>query len=431
MYFLKKNRTIFGRLANWLGGDVYVPVLWQAPLIKSEESFPVLIVSHGIGGNRTTLSTYCYELASRGFVVAAIEHRDGTASMTLCLREHLASSIIDSDEADNQSNNNDSITVNNNSHTRTNQQHHENNQQCRLQREAEYGKQLRQPQRSSPQSDNQSLDVLLEDICEMKQLNQLQRAFATSFAIEPESASAIENNDSPNFNVATSGTNSIICDGRAGYALSSPQASKEVQDSEKDSVMPGVSASSQAQLPTAAPSQDYRTVRDSSDVACCGAWIKQRRENRRRSLRHNHSCSEEWRPFQHVEVWDDFDYRNGQMYQRADEISDLLDELISMNAGGHINNALGLAFNTNQFKSMTDFQFIVPQVVGRLIDVCHTLQPAQCMSTILDVSLAFLRKHIDLPIEPYDKDILDCKHPHLIHGTNVDLTIPDDGPTPP
>lgn len=38
------------------------------------------------------------------------------------------------------------------------------------------------------------------------------------------------------------------------------------------------------------------------------------------------------------------------MYQRADEISDLLDELISMNQGTHINNALGLAFKTNQFK---------------------------------------------------------------------------------
>lgn len=44
-----------------------------------------------------------------------------------------------------------------------------------------------------------------------------------------------------------------------------------------------------------------------------GSRVRQRRENRKRSLRHNHSCIEEWRPFQHVQVWDDFDYRNGQV----------------------------------------------------------------------------------------------------------------------
>ena len=56
-------------------GDVHVPVLWQAPLLKGDNKFPVVIVTHGIGGNRTTLSAYCYELASNGFVVAAVEHR--------------------------------------------------------------------------------------------------------------------------------------------------------------------------------------------------------------------------------------------------------------------------------------------------------------------------------------------------------------------
>lgn len=37
----------------------------------------------------------------------------------------------------------------------------------------------------------------------------------------------------------------------------------------------------------------------------------------------------------------------------------------------------------------------------------------------------------DLPFEPKHKDILDCKHPNLRPGTNVDLTVPDTGPTPP
>lgn len=56
-------------------GDVYVPALWQGPLDSHQNKFPVVVFSHGVGGNRTTYTTICCELASRGFVVAAIEHR--------------------------------------------------------------------------------------------------------------------------------------------------------------------------------------------------------------------------------------------------------------------------------------------------------------------------------------------------------------------
>lgn len=37
----------------------------------------------------------------------------------------------------------------------------------------------------------------------------------------------------------------------------------------------------------------------------------------------------------------------------------------------------------------------------------------------------------DLPLEQKHVSILECKHPHLISGTNVDLTVPNTGPTPP
>ncbi|BFZ21362.1 hypothetical protein BsWGS_24401 [Bradybaena similaris] len=403
VHFLKKNKTVFGRLAHWLGGDVYVPALWQAPLLKSEDKYPVVIISHGIGGNRTTLSTYSCELASHGFVVASLEHRDGSASMTMCLTEQLSSVIKEVDDH------------NHNRHYPRSSDHNSNDEQ-----------------------------------------------FSNS---------------------------NVTVDQKVKFYLSEGKETRE-------------------------------------SAGGRGSRVRQRRENRKRSLRHNHSCIEEWRPFQHVQVWDDFDYRNGQMYQRADEISDLLDELISMNQGTHINNALGLAFKTNQFKnrldisrvavighsfggaamlatlatdkrftmgisldgwmqpvdswvyettaqpvlflnmeafqweqnvnrmigfqesnksadrpmitlmggchqSVTDFQFIVPQLMGRFMDVCYTLSPSACISACVDLSLAFLHKHLDLPLEQKHVSILECRHPHLILGTNVDLTVPNTGPTPP
>ncbi|KAI9344878.1 platelet-activating factor acetylhydrolase [Obelidium mucronatum] len=71
-------------LVRWLLDAVRLPAA-QAPQLAPRAalpSLPVAVFTHGLAGNQTTYSTLCGSLASRGFLVLSIEHRDGTASVT-------------------------------------------------------------------------------------------------------------------------------------------------------------------------------------------------------------------------------------------------------------------------------------------------------------------------------------------------------------
>ena len=59
-----------------------MPLYPSTPLLQpsrsKQDAWPLVIFSHGLAGGRTTYSNFCAKIASEGYVVLAIEHRDGS-----------------------------------------------------------------------------------------------------------------------------------------------------------------------------------------------------------------------------------------------------------------------------------------------------------------------------------------------------------------
>lgn len=84
--FMKINRSLSERIFNYLFGSFKIPAYMDAPF-RCHGKCPVVIFSHGLGAFRTLYSAICAELASQGFIVASVEHRDQSASATYYFRE--------------------------------------------------------------------------------------------------------------------------------------------------------------------------------------------------------------------------------------------------------------------------------------------------------------------------------------------------------
>ncbi len=64
--------------------DIRSPALVDSPFYNMKDSmtFPVVVFSHGLHGFRSKSSGICCDLASHGYIVAAIEHKDRSACLT-------------------------------------------------------------------------------------------------------------------------------------------------------------------------------------------------------------------------------------------------------------------------------------------------------------------------------------------------------------
>lgn len=79
-YYLKMPWYVASPLFRLMAGNTPIWAVENAPPTPSSwlPRLPLIIFSHGLAGIRTTYATICTDLASQGYIVAAIEHRYDT-----------------------------------------------------------------------------------------------------------------------------------------------------------------------------------------------------------------------------------------------------------------------------------------------------------------------------------------------------------------
>lgn len=80
-WYVPMAKSSLCNMAWWMG-QLKLPMYKGAAVASADASFPVLLLSHGVGGTRTASSIISGTLASQGIAVFAIEHADGSSSTT-------------------------------------------------------------------------------------------------------------------------------------------------------------------------------------------------------------------------------------------------------------------------------------------------------------------------------------------------------------
>ncbi|KAK4528918.1 hypothetical protein GAYE_SCF66G6866 [Galdieria yellowstonensis] len=77
LFGVRTYYALFLSIANWIKS----PALLHVPLAPSSEPWPVVLFSHGLFANRLSYSALCAEIASHGYIVAAVDHTDGSVPL--------------------------------------------------------------------------------------------------------------------------------------------------------------------------------------------------------------------------------------------------------------------------------------------------------------------------------------------------------------
>lgn len=99
------KRLIALPLALLAIGRTKIPTSGSAPIapLSSTSKRPLVLFSHGLIGSKTCYSQYCGQLAARGYVVAAIEHRDRSGSHSVInSKPPVQLNYIDMDDLDDE-----------------------------------------------------------------------------------------------------------------------------------------------------------------------------------------------------------------------------------------------------------------------------------------------------------------------------------------